>query len=120
MKAKQNLKGGKPVVTTKTQKYRDMGERLLANSFHDLETDCWIWLGKKGKGGYGHLTVRVNGAPYPKYAHRVSYEYFNSTKIQEGMELDHLCDTPSCINPGHLREVSKPENLARRRPQRKS
>lgn len=93
-----------------------MGERLLANSFHDRDTDCWIWLGCKKKGGYGYLTIKVGGKPIPLCAHRVSYEWFNATKIRPDMELDHhVCDNPACINPGHLKEVPQSENLARRR-----
>lgn len=33
--------------------------------------------------------------------------------IPEGMSLDHLCDTPRCINPEHLKPVSIRDNVLR-------
>lgn len=45
----------------------------------------------------------------------VSFEAFCG-QIAEGLELDHLCFNPSCVNPDHLEAVTHKENLRRRRP----
>lgn len=45
-------------------------------------------------------------------AHRAVYETFVGD-IPDGMVLDHLCRTPSCVNPDHLEPVPQGENLRR-------
>lgn len=96
--------------------YRNMEERLLWNSVLDPETGCWIWLGVRGKGGYGRLSVRLPGIKTPRlvYAHRVAYEVFTGRVIPEGFHVDHVCVTPGCINPGHLQAVTIGENMSYR------
>jgi hypothetical protein len=44
-------------------KYRDLEQRLICNSFVDLEDsgECWIWLGRRLPDGYGLINVRVDG-----------------------------------------------------------
>lgn len=65
---------------------------------------CWIWVGHVYK-GYG----RYGG----QGAHRVAYE-LHAGAIPEGMELDHLCRNPLCVNPDHLEPVTRAENIRRR------
>lgn len=69
---------------------------------------CWIWMGSRTNGGYGKL--RLNGRS--QFAHRVSYELHHSA-IPPGYELDHLCRTPSCVNPSHLESVTPAVNVRR-------
>jgi hypothetical protein len=45
-------------------------------------------------------------------AHRVSYEWAKGP-IPDGMELDHLCRNPACVNPDHLEAVTHGANLHR-------
>lgn len=45
-------------------------------------------------------------------AHRVSYEATRG-RIPEGMQLDHLCRVPACVNPDHLDPVPQGTNIAR-------
>ena len=70
--------------------------------------DCWIWTGAISGGGYGTLSVRSRS----QLAHRWSYEY-HVAPIPEGLEIDHLCGRPRCVNPQHLEPVTHRENVMR-------
>lgn len=77
-----------------------------------VKTDtCWIWIGAHTVSGYG--TVIRNKKTI--YAHRVSYEMAFGP-IPKGLEIDHLCNTPACIRPDHLRAVTHRENMNRSHP----
>lgn len=71
--------------------------------------ECWLWTGSKTPAGYGHINIRSHWF----YAHRLSYEMRYGARIMEGRTLDHLCRTPSCVNPEHLEPVSDRENILR-------
>lgn len=61
-----------------------------------------------------------NGRPQEKHpgtgkivrAYRYVYEV-EVGPIPAGLELDHLCLNPICVNPAHLEPVTKAENLRR-------
>lgn len=81
---------------------------------------CWLWTGSSsGAEGYGQYFVggkgsrNANRTQY-KRAHRVAYEALVGP-IPEGMQLDHLCRVPSCVNPAHLEPVTQQENIRRGR-----
>lgn len=67
--------------------------------------DCWNWLGWKNNCGYGSFWLRDNDY----LAHRVSYEHYKKP-IEKDMTIDHICLNKSCVNPEHLRELTKSEN----------
>lgn len=69
---------------------------------------CWLWFGACHAGGYGQY--RRQGRAW--MAHRISYERAKG-EIPAGMDLDHLCRNPSCINPDHLEPVTRRENVMR-------
>ena len=69
---------------------------------------CWLWTGSLKAAGYGRLRV---GEAYVG-AHRYSYE-LHVGPIPAGLQLDHLCRTPACVNPAHLEPVSCRENVRR-------
>jgi len=66
---------------------------------------CIVWIGAADKRGYGKITLKGK----TKLVHRVSYEHFVG-EIPKGLEIDHLCRNPSCINPIHLEPVTKKVN----------
>lgn len=66
---------------------------------------CIEWTGRKQKDGYG---VIYNGK-FPGGAHRWSYEHYVGP-IPEGMEVDHTCYNRACVNPDHLRVVTRKQN----------
>lgn len=68
-------------------------------------TPCWIWQRQITNAGYGRYAGRA-------LAHRVIYER-EVGPIPEGMELDHLCRVPACVNPAHLEPVTHRVNVLR-------
>lgn len=70
---------------------------------------CWSWTSTKSPRGYG--SFRRRGRPNVS-AHRYSYELLVGP-IPDGLELDHLCRNPSCVNPAHLEPVTHQENVLR-------
>jgi hypothetical protein len=82
-------------------------ERLLAQTIKVPLTPCWFWTGRSSH-GYGEFMHQ--GSKYR--AHRVSYE-MHVGAIPQGLVLDHLCETPCCVNPWHLEPVTRVENVKR-------
>jgi hypothetical protein len=74
----------------------------------DKSGDCWQWTAAKCSRGYGAFGVDRK----PRRAHRVAYELVVGP-IPDGLELDHLCRNPSCVNPEHLEPVTHRENMRR-------
>lgn len=70
-------------------------ERLWSNM--DKTGECWLWVGKRTKAGYGVLSVRGQ----EQYTHRLAWEFTNGL-IPEGMDVLHHCDNPPCGRPAHL------------------
>jgi len=70
--------------------------------------ECWLWIGGKHELGYGRFYL--NGDKVP--AHRFSY-ILAYGQIPKGIVIDHLCRTPSCVNPLHLEAVTQRVNMSR-------
>lgn len=91
-----------------------MAKSTLADRFHaryDVAANgCWIWRPPIARNGYGVLSG--HDGVRPMAAHRVAYELLVGP-ISEGMEIDHLCRTPVCVNPAHLEPVTHAENMRR-------
>lgn len=73
------------------------------------ESGCWLW------------TARCDGKGYARFwgdqkkhegGHVFAYRFFKG-QIPKGLELDHLCRVPCCVNPDHLEPVTGRENKLR-------
>lgn len=73
--------------------------------------DCWLWTASGNGRGYGKF--HVDGTL--RYAHRWVYEQLVGP-VPAGLELDHLCRVPACVNPDHLEPVTHAENMRRGAP----
>ena len=76
----------------------------------DRTDTCWLWTGALGSHGYGN--VRFNRR-YMR-AHRVSFQIANPDVDITGLDVDHRCHVTACVNPNHLRAVSRKQNQEHR------
>jgi len=70
---------------------------------------CLLWTAGKGNLGHGRFwhEGRLGGA------HRFAWEATHGP-IPAGLEIDHLCRRPSCVNVAHLEAVTPAVNSQRR------
>jgi HNH endonuclease len=61
---------------------------------------CWIWTGRRGKGGYG--VIHKTASDSSILAHRFSYDLANADAPAGGLLVCHKCDVRLCIRPDHL------------------
>ena len=91
-----------------TRRPISMEERLIRDIDYEPNTGCWLWNKSVNGDGYGRLQYKNK-----RYrAHREVYKYYKG-EIPKGLELDHLCRVPSCVNPAHLEPVTHKENVRR-------
>jgi hypothetical protein len=70
--------------------------------------DCLLWTMTLDRDGYGKCSRDGRYWRAPRLAH----EDFIGP-IPEGLEIDHLCRNPQCVNPYHLEAVTGRENRRR-------
>lgn len=92
--------------------------RLMFHPPTGMSTGCITYEGTRDKRDYGHLKTPTAMGP-GTLAHRRSYELVRGP-IPEGLELDHLCSNPPCVNPAHLEPVTHAENMRRAAERRKA
>lgn len=74
---------------------------------------CIEWRGAKGRDGYGAFSLPLFHRPRRRFmAHRMAYELLVGP-IPPGLTIDHLCRTPSCVNPEHMEVVTIGVNTLR-------
>jgi len=75
-----------------------------------MKYGCWNWIGGRGTQlGYG-IMRRPDGTN--EYAHRISL-YLHGIELEKELTVDHLCSNKICVNPEHLEQVSRGENVRR-------
>lgn len=70
---------------------------------------CWEWIPETGRHewGYGMFT------PYHGKrvtSHRFAYELTHGP-IPAGMQINHKCNNPPCVNPDHLYAGTHQDNM---------
>ncbi|MDP3063846.1 MAG: DNA methyltransferase, partial [Chloroflexota bacterium] len=75
-----------------------------------IPSGCWEWQGGTTHDGYG--LFRALSTKPMVLAHRFAYQVLIG-EIDHGLELDHQCRNPRCVNPAHLAPITHQENVAR-------
>ena len=78
----------------------------IADKIQRDPSGCWLWTGSLDLAGYGQ--IRHGGRT--RSAHRVVYA-LSGHELVDGLVIDHVCRNRSCVNPGHLRQVTQHENI---------
>lgn len=94
--------------------------RLDCHIEPDAATGCHIWSGRcdprtnlgRGRGGYGKFRFTEDGKERMTGAHRAAW-LARVGDIPAGMQIDHLCHRPPCVNVEHLDLVMPAENVRR-------
>lgn len=73
--------------------------------YPDIPGACHWWSGYKVGMGYG--MVRYDGRDI--MAHRFLWE-LEKGPIPDGLQIDHLCNNPACVNIEHMRLATPREN----------
>jgi len=73
-------------------------------------SQCWIWQGKRSKEEGRALVPSHNGTGY---AARALWQRLHGA-VPDGMDLAHICHRTECINPEHVRPVSRSQNVKER------
>jgi hypothetical protein len=92
--------------------------RLKGKYTVNIVTGCFEWnRGLSTQGGYP--TIALPGSRKPEYAHRVAWAEVNGpipiTPCSDGSgrwEIHHLCFNRLCVNPKHLKLVTKKQHGA--------
>lgn len=110
--------------------YSNLWERLMANT-HEPEhgTDCWRWAASGCRTGYGRFNLYVPGLreKVRLTAHVAAFVWLHGRPAgtdefylmylefrESGLELDHTCVEPACVNPDHADPVTPSVNCYRR------
>jgi hypothetical protein len=84
----------------------DLRNRIEHFSVPEPNTGCWLWMGALNN-GYGSVSAGRDGKKL--LAHRASYAEYVGDPV--GKVVMHKCDTPACVNPGHLALGTQLDNM---------
>lgn len=98
------------VIKGEPQKYIRSHHKLRRGPDYEVDpkTGCWLWAHGTTAAGYGH--VNLGGGKW-QTAHRQYYERRHGA-LAPGVSLHHECQVRRCVNPDHLRPMSRSEHVA--------
>jgi hypothetical protein len=99
-------------AASRAQISRDTRQLFVAEFLNKYSIDsngCWIYSGKLDQDGYGRTGFdgKTNVG-----AHRLSYQLYYDTVLDDDHDVHHECHVPSCIQPLHLKLLTKREHVA--------
>lgn len=84
------------IADTTRHRYGDPFEGYVP----EPNTGCWLWARHINSKGYGLMHTRGTRRR-TRLAHREFWRRHRG-EIPSGLYVLHACDTPACVNPGHL------------------
>lgn len=98
----------------------NLPSRLVHNEWKEIkehfivkENECWEWTGYKDNKGYSIDLAKFRETPYSNRSMSRRIVQIMKGTLTTGLEIDHLCENTSCINPFHLEEVTHGQNMKR-------
>ena len=82
-------------------------KRFYDKVIPEPNSGCWLWIGCNSK-RHGYGSFWMGGKVIA--SHIAAYRLFKGL-VPEGLELDHLCRMPFCVNPDHLEAVTHTVNV---------
>lgn len=79
------------------------------------EQGHWLWDGATKKDGYGIFGIRIGGKQHCTTAHRAMYKAFFKKNVPKHIDIAHRPEFKcprNCINPSHLYEATRKQNIA--------
>lgn len=84
----------------------EVGEQVIADATRQ-DDGCWITaIPGNSVNGYAYVGGTL--------AHRAAWVFANGRQIKPRYVIDHLCFERLCVNPEHLRELTRRENSMRK------
>lgn len=90
----------------------EMMLRAIERFWQSFEVDasgCWNWTVTVNQKGYGRMWTGSR----TMVAHRFAYELVNGP-VPDGLDAAHLCHNRRCVNPDHIKAMTRSENLLMR------
>jgi hypothetical protein len=80
----------------------------------DKTPTCWLWTAALDRDGYGQFRIKDGQRWVTVGAHRIAYDIEVGLPPKDsGLEPDHTCRVPACVNPAHLDPVTHQTNVRR-------
>ena len=72
----------------------------------EAPSGCWEWVGASDEYGYGSFRISRHDKGKTWTTHRLAWRWLRGP-LPSWLEIDHLCNSPPCVNPAHLQLVPR-------------
>lgn len=79
-------------------------ERFWAKAARRGSEDCWLWTGSVNAAGYGTFAFHHKNILAHRFSFFLAHGHWPNI-------ARHDCDTPACVNPAHIRDGTRADNV---------